>query len=103
MARCANKVADLSGEKWVAQINPELVGPNLDWIRNDYLLPLLVLGTGNQIQMLPIAIAGFMGSFVKQWELIMLTLGLAAIPVVVFYLIAQGHIVKGMIEGSLKG
>lgn len=73
------------------------------WIWNDYLLPLLMLGTGNQIQTLPIAIAGFVGSFVKQWELIMLALGLAIIPVVIFYLVAQRHIVKGMVEGSLKG
>ncbi|HWI65276.1 MAG TPA: carbohydrate ABC transporter permease [Symbiobacteriaceae bacterium] len=73
------------------------------WIWNDYLLPLLMLGTGNEIQTLPIAIAGFVGSFVKQWELIMLALVLAIIPVVIFYLIAQKHIIKGMVEGSLKG
>jgi raffinose/stachyose/melibiose transport system permease protein len=35
------------------------------WIWNDYLLPLLMLGTGNKIQTLPVAIAGFVGSFVK--------------------------------------
>lgn len=73
------------------------------WIWNDYLLPLLMLGTGNQIQTLPIAIASFVGSFVKQWELIMLALVLAIIPVVVFYLLAQKQIIKGMVEGSLKG
>lgn len=73
------------------------------WIWNDYLLPLLMLGTGNEIQTLPVAIASFVGSFVKQWELIMLALLLAISPVVVFYLFAQKHIIKGMVEGSLKG
>ena len=73
------------------------------WIWNDYLLPLLMLGTGNEIQTLPVAIASFVGSFVKQWELIMLALLLAIIPVVIFYLFAQKHIIKGMVEGSLKG
>jgi raffinose/stachyose/melibiose transport system permease protein len=73
------------------------------WIWNDYLLPLLVLGTGNPIQTIPIAIASFVGSFVKQWELIMLALMLAIIPVVVFYLFAQKYIIKGMMEGSMKG
>ncbi|HYG57594.1 MAG TPA: carbohydrate ABC transporter permease [Symbiobacteriaceae bacterium] len=73
------------------------------WIWNDYLLPLLMLGTGNEIQTLPIAIASYVGSFVKQWELIMLALVLCMIPVVVFYLFAQKYIIKGMVEGSLKG
>ncbi len=72
------------------------------WIWNDYLLPLLMLGTGNDIQTIPLAIAGFVGSFVKQWELIMLALLMAIIPVVVFYLFAQKHIIKGMVEGSIK-
>ncbi|MHB9145004.1 MAG: carbohydrate ABC transporter permease [Symbiobacteriia bacterium] len=72
------------------------------WIWNDYLLPLLVLGIGNDIQTIPLAIAGFVGSFVKQWELIMLALLLAIVPVVVFYLFAQKHIIKGMVEGSIK-
>jgi len=73
------------------------------WIWNDYLLPLLMLGTGNTIQTIPLAISSFVGSFVKQWELIMLALVLALVPVVVFYLFAQKHIVKGMVEGSIKG
>jgi raffinose/stachyose/melibiose transport system permease protein len=72
------------------------------WIWNDYLLPLLMLGTGNTIQTIPLAIAGFIGSFVKQWELIMLALLLAIIPVVIFYLLAQKQIIKGMVEGSIK-
>jgi raffinose/stachyose/melibiose transport system permease protein len=72
------------------------------WIWNDYLLPLLMLGTGNTIQTIPLAIAGFIGSFVKQWELIMLALLLAIIPVVIFYVVAQKQIIKGMVEGSIK-
>lgn len=72
------------------------------WIWNDYLLPLLILGTGNAIQTIPLAIANFVGSFVKQWELIMLALLLAIIPAVVFYLLAQKHIIKGMVDGSIK-
>lgn len=72
------------------------------WIWNDYLLPLLMLGTGNEIQTIPLAIAGFVGSFVKQWELIMLALLLAIAPVVAFNLLAQKHIIKGMVDGSIK-
>ncbi|MCG0239138.1 MAG: carbohydrate ABC transporter permease [Firmicutes bacterium] len=73
------------------------------WIWNDFLLPLLMLGIGNEIQTIPLAIAGFIGSFVKQWELIMLALLLAIVPVVVLFLLAQKHIIRGMVEGSVKG
>ncbi|MCD8498633.1 MAG: carbohydrate ABC transporter permease [Clostridiales bacterium] len=36
------------------------------WVWNDYLLPLLILGTGGDIQTLPLAVANFVGSYVKK-------------------------------------
>lgn len=72
------------------------------WIWNDYLLPLLMLGTGNDIQTIPLAIAGYVGSFVKQWELIMLVMLLVIIPVIIIFLLAQKQIIRGMVEGSIK-
>ncbi|WP_057979723.1 carbohydrate ABC transporter permease, partial [Caloramator mitchellensis] len=44
---------------------------NAIWIWNDFLLPSLVLGVGQNIQTIPLAIAAFAGSFVKKWDLIM--------------------------------
>ncbi|WDC84821.1 ABC transporter permease subunit [Caloramator sp. mosi_1] len=38
---------------------------NAIWIWNDFLLPSLVLGVGQNIQTIPLAIAAFAGSFVK--------------------------------------
>jgi maltose transport system permease protein len=73
------------------------------WIWNDYLLPLLVLGKGNRIQTIPLAVANFAGAFVKQWDLILTAILMAMIPVIVFFLAAQKSIVKGMIAGSVKG
>jgi raffinose/stachyose/melibiose transport system permease protein len=72
------------------------------WIWNDYLLPLLVLGKGNDIQTIPVAVSNFAGTFVKQWDLILTAILLAMIPVVVFFLFAQRFIVRGMVAGSIK-
>ncbi len=72
------------------------------WIWNDFLLPLLVLGKGNRIQTLPLAVANFAGAYVKQWDLILTAILMAMIPVLIFFFVAQKRIVKGMVAGSIK-
>lgn len=72
------------------------------WIWNDFLLPLLVLGKGNAIQTIPLAVSNFAGAFVKQWDLILTAILLAMIPVVICFLLTQKYIVKGMVAGSIK-
>ena len=72
------------------------------WIWNDFLLPLLVLGKGNRIQTLPLAVANFAGAYVKQWDLILTAILMAMIPVLVFFFLAQKKIIKGMVAGSIK-
>ena len=72
------------------------------WIWNDYLLPLLVLGASGDIRTIPLAVQGFNGSFVKQWNLIMVSTLLAMLPIIILYIFAQKYIVKGMVEGSIK-
>ena len=73
------------------------------WIWNDYLLPLLVLGSGNVVQTLPLAVANFVGSFVKRWDLILTTTLMTMLPIIIAFLILQKHIIKGMVDGSVKG
>ncbi|MDA8425371.1 MAG: carbohydrate ABC transporter permease [Treponema sp.] len=72
------------------------------WIWNDFLLPLLVLGKGNRIQTIPLAVANFAGAFVKQWDLIMTAILMAMIPIVIFFIFAQRFIIRGMVAGSIK-
>ncbi len=72
------------------------------WIWNDYLLPLLVLGSGGEIQTLPLAVASFVGSYVKKWDLILTSALMAMLPAIVLFLFAQKQIVRGMVEGSIK-
>ena len=75
---------------------------NAIWIWNDYLLPSLVLGVGQDVQTIPLAIQGFAGSFVKKWDLIMTAVLMAAAPIIVGFLFGQRHIITGMVAGSGK-
>ncbi len=72
------------------------------WVWNDFLLPFVLLGQGNAIQTLPLGISFFIGSFVKQWELIMMCLILSIIPVIVLFIIGQKQIIRGMVGGAVK-
>jgi len=72
------------------------------WIWNDYLLPLLVLGSNGVVQTIPIAVTAFAGAYLKQWDLILTSTLIAIIPVIILYLFAQRYIIKGMVEGSIK-
>jgi len=73
------------------------------WIWNDYLLPLLVLGMGGNVQTLPLAVQNFVSSFVRRWDLILTSTLMAMLPIIVVFLFLQKHIMKGMVDGSLKG
>ena len=83
-------------------IHATVVVLNGIWIWNDYLLPLLVLGKGNRIMTIPLAVSNFAGAYVKQWDLIMTAILMAMIPIVVLFLVAQKSIIKGMVAGSIK-
>ena len=72
------------------------------WIWNDFLLPMLVLGKGTPVQTLPLAVNNFAGAFVVSYDLMMTAILMALAPVIIFFLAAQKHIIKGIVEGSVK-
>lgn len=72
------------------------------WIWNDYLLPSLVIGTNGSVRTLPLAVANLAGAYVRQWDLLLTAVLLAAIPVVILFLFAQKYIIKGMTSGAIK-
>ena len=73
------------------------------WIWNDYLLPSMMLGQNGKVKTLPVAVQAFVGSYVKQWNLILAAALLAIIPIVILFFFAQKQIMDGMIEGAVKG
>ncbi|HUX21264.1 MAG TPA: carbohydrate ABC transporter permease [Spirochaetia bacterium] len=86
----------------LSPIHATVVVLNGMWIWNDYLLPLLVLGKGNRVQTIPLAVANFAGAYVKQWDLMLTAIVMAIIPIIVLFLAAQRYIIKGIVAGSIK-
>ncbi len=73
------------------------------WVWNDYLLPYLVLDI-TKYRTIPIHIQYLKGSYgsVDMGATMALIL-MSIIPVIVFYLICQKYIIKGVAAGAVKG
>lgn len=75
---------------------------NTMWIWNDYLLPYLVIGS--EYRTIPIAIQYLQGGYGSiDMGAMMAILVLAIIPIIIFYLTCQKHIIKGIAVGAVKG
>lgn len=73
------------------------------WVWNDYLLPYLVLDR-TKYMTIPIHIQYLKGSYgTVDLGATMALIFLSIVPVIVFYLICQKHIIKGVAAGAVKG
>lgn len=73
------------------------------WVWNDYLLPYLVLDI-NEYRTIPIHIQYLKGSYgTVDLGATMALIFLSIVPVIVFYLICQKYIIKGVAAGAVKG
>lgn len=72
------------------------------WIWNDFLLPMLILSKP-ELRTIPLATYSFFGQYTKQWDLALAALVLGVLPIVIFFLSMQRHIIEGITAGSIKG
>ena len=73
------------------------------WVWNDYLLPYLVLDR-TKYMTIPIHIQYLKGSYgTVDLGATMALILLSIIPVIIFYLCCQKHIIKGVAAGAVKG
>ena len=73
------------------------------WVWNDYLLPYLVLDS-TKYKTIPIHIQYLQGSYGHvDLGTVMALITLSIIPIVVFYLTCQKHIISGITAGAVKG
>lgn len=75
---------------------------NVMWIWNDFLLPQLMINKPGW-QTLPLKTFLFFGQFSKKWDLATAGLIMCMLPIILFYIVCQKHIVKGVTEGAVKG
>lgn len=74
------------------------------WIWNDFLLPYLVIGISTQYKTIPVVVQMLVGSNGnKDMGALMAMLVLSIIPIVIFYLTCQKHIIEGVVAGAVKG
>ncbi len=73
------------------------------WVWNDFLLPYLVLDR-TEYMTIPIVIQHFKGSYGQvDMGATMALILLSILPVIIFYLCCQKHIIKGVAAGAVKG
>lgn len=71
------------------------------WIWNDFLLPSLVLISPRN-RTLPLSTYYFYGTYTSEYGLLLASLILSITPVIIFYLFMQRHIIRGILQGSIK-
>lgn len=74
---------------------------NAVFIWNDFFTPLLYLG-GSGKETVPVAVFSFVGQYVSDYGLVFAGLVLAALPILVIFLLLQRYVIKGF-AGGLKG
>ena len=73
------------------------------WIWNDYLLPYLVLDR-TKYKTIPIHIQYLQGSYGHvDLGAVMALIIVSILPIIIFYLTCQKYIIKGVIQGAVKG
>jgi raffinose/stachyose/melibiose transport system permease protein len=72
------------------------------WIWNDFFVAL-VLTTSTSVATLPLGILNFFGTYSTEWGLIFASVVIAALPVVVLYLMMTKRFIAGLTAGSVKG
>lgn len=72
------------------------------WVWNDFLYPYLFLSSNKSFTLVMQVYKG-VGQFSNDWSMMLCTMVLVLVPVVIFYLIMQKHIVAGITSGAVKG
>jgi len=75
---------------------------NALWVWGEFLVAFLVYGNG-KLMTLPLSQRYFYGTYSNQWNLILANFLISSIPIIVFYIVMQKHIVKGIAAGAVKG
>jgi ABC-type sugar transport system, permease component len=76
---------------------------NTMWFWNDFLFPLLVLGSNSDKFTLQLAAYQFFGMYKSEWHFAMASVILVGTPAILFFIALQKHIIKGMVAGAVKG
>ena len=69
---------------------------------NEYLLALLIFDS-RHLMPLQVALMTFQGEYITRYHLLMAGLTIAALPIIIVYVLMQKYIVKGVTQGAIVG
>jgi raffinose/stachyose/melibiose transport system permease protein len=69
---------------------------------NEYLLPLVMINN-EALYPWPLGIMQYQGQYGTDWGKVLAFVSLTLAPAVIFYLMAQKHIIAGLTSGAVKG
>lgn len=72
------------------------------WVWNDFITPNVFIGSPDK-KTLVLQVYSAVGQFNVDWPAFMTLTVVVLVPMVIFFLFMQKHIVSGLIQGSIKG
>ncbi len=72
------------------------------WIWNDFMLPYLFISSSKNFTLIMEVYKG-VGQFANNWTVMLCTMVLVLLPIVIFYILMQKHIIAGITSGAVKG
>lgn len=75
---------------------------NMLGVFNDFMLPLIMINS-EKLKTIQLSMSVFYGTYLNRWDLIMAALVLSILPALIFFLLFQKQIIKGMADGAVKG
>lgn len=73
------------------------------WTWNEFLLPLVMIPNNESLRTAPLGLTFFTGQYTGSPSLLAAAALIVALPMLVLYLVAQRHFIRGMTEGAVKG
>jgi len=72
------------------------------WVWNDFILPNVLISSQDK-ETLVLQVYTAVGQFTTNWPAFMTLTVIVLIPMVIFFVAMQRHIVNGLVQGSVKG
>lgn len=72
------------------------------WIWNDFMMPYLFISSSEKFTLIMEVYKG-VGQFANNWTVMLCTMVIVLIPITIFYLFMQKHIIAGITSGAVKG
>lgn len=72
------------------------------WIWNDFMMPYLFISSSEKFTLIMEVYKG-VGQFANNWTVMLCTMVIVLLPITVFYIAMQKHIIGGITSGAVKG